>query len=204
MREFFSKNFVTRILPIIIVVVSLVPMIVYFAKGSSYDKMYLENEQKIDELTAELEGLQRSATADEASPDSMKTDLNSAASLGIKVADLQNAYRKIMNNADDKQKEDGLINNANALRECFKDGLDAQAVWCPSKKQYVWSFKTTYSIAESQIPCLFLCYADETDPSTLLMYVKATYDADVNKFVSFKKKQTSVGDDYFNEFTDES
>ena len=65
LRDFFSKNFVTRILPIIIVIAGLIPIIVYFANSSSFDTSYHDNEQKIAELEKQLEDLSDVATNDE-------------------------------------------------------------------------------------------------------------------------------------------
>lgn len=196
LRDFFSKNFVTRILPIIIVIAGLIPIIVYFANSSSFDTSYHDNEQKIAELEKQLEDLSDVATNDEVISQTMESGLNSASSLGTKVASLQNDYRKFIKDTSDEERDKGLKETADALRECFTEGLDAQAIWFATDKEYTWQFKTTYSVAASNIDCLFLCYAKTDDPLTLLMCVKAKYDANKNKFVSFEKQVTSVGNEY--------
>lgn len=196
-------NLVAVLLLVAAVVVFVVPM---FTSGD-YDKAYADNKAKIEELQAELDSLQNKATADEVTPQSVQANLNSASDIGYKTASLQNNYRKIQTslsaNADIEKRGAAMTENANALRKYFFDGLNAQSIWFNSEQTYTWVFTTTYSIADSKIPCLFLCYEKPEDAGSLLAYVRATYDSAQNKFVSFTKANTSLGDAYLNkQYTD--
>ena len=196
-------NLVAVLLLVIAVIVFVVPM---FTSGD-YDEAYADNKAKIEELKAELDSLENKSTADEVTPQSVQANLNSASDIGTKVASLQNNYRKIQTslstNADSEKRGAAITENANALRKYFSDGLDAQSIWFNSTQTYTWVFTTTFSIADSKIPCLFLCYEKPEDTGSLLAYVRATYDSAQNKFVSFTKANTSLGDAYLNkQYTD--
>ena len=196
-------NLVAVLLLVAAVVVFVVPM---FTSGD-YDEAYADNKAKIEELKAELDSLENKSTADEVTPQSVQTNLNSASDIGYKTASLQNNYRKIQTSlsakADAEKRGAAMTENANALREYFSDGLNAQSIWFNSEQTYTWIFTTTYSIADSKIPCLFLCYEKPEDAGSLLAYVRATYDSAQNKFVSFTKANTSLGDAYLNkQYTD--
>lgn len=194
MRDLFTKKLLTHVIPFVIIVCCLIPLIIYFVNSSSFEEKYAANQNTIESLKAELASLDRNATSDEAVYTSVEDQLYSASSIGTIVAQLQNKYRKF--SSDSASYVEDVTANADAIRPYFKEGMDAQAVWFSTNQEYVWKFTTTYSINQSQIPCLFLCYKEEDDPNTLLAYVKATYDGNENKFITFEKNITAKGEKY--------
>ena len=206
-KSFLSGKKFVNVIAVVLFIIALIVFAVPVFSSGEYDEKYAENQSKIEELEAEISELENKATADEVTPAVITNNLNSASDKGVAVAKLQNNYLNIMTDIDLESNAEAyakaITDNADALREYFSDGLDAQVPWFGSYQKYTWVFTTTYSTTDGNIPCLFLCYKDVKDSSTMLAYVKATYSSSLGKFTSFEKANTSVGDNYLSkEYSD--
>lgn len=178
------------LVPTFIVLVSLVLIVVSIFGAQSYADNYAKNEKMISSLESDLNNLKHDYK--EASPDEIRTQLYSAVSDGNAVADIQNTYKEAygMTLADESADKQNEIYKS--LETYFTD-KDGQNAWLKARHDYTWQFKTTYSVTDSVIPCLFLCYENPDDVTTLMAYTTATYNAESGKFYDVDVNITSYG-----------
>lgn len=178
------------LVPTFIVLVSLVLIVISIFGAQSYADKYAENEKTISSLESDLNNLKHNYK--EASPDEIRTQLYSAASDGNTVADIQNTYKEAysMTLADESADKQNEIYKS--LAEYFTD-KKGQNAWLKTSHDYTWQFKTTYSVTDSVIPCLFLCYENPDDVTTLMAYTTATYNAESGKFYDVSVSTTAYG-----------
>lgn len=190
MKKSKLSKVMSILVPTFIVLVSLVLIGVSIFSSQSYADKYAENEKTISSLESDLNNLKHNYK--EASPDEIRTQLYSAASDGNAVADIQNSYKEAygITVADDSANKQNEIYKS--LGEYFTDE-NGQNAWLKTNHDYTWQFKTTYSVTDSIIPCLFLCYENPDDVTTLMAYTTATYNAESGKFYDVSVNITAYG-----------
>ena len=188
-RSRFSKV-MSILVPTLVIMASLALIVVSVLSAQSYANDCAKNEKTISSLEATLNDLKHNYK--EASPDEIRTQLYSAASDGNAVAEIQNSYKdaySVMLPDESAAKQHEIYKS---LESYFTD-KDGQNAWLKTSHDYTWQFKTTYSVTDSVIPCLFLCYEKPDDVTTLMAYTTATYNAESGKFYDVDVNITAYG-----------
>ena len=191
-KRFSASGIICTVLSVVFIGVG-VGMIVM--GGSSVDSMqsaYQQNEKTLKDLRAQIDAL----NAEQPDEEVMEQKLHSAASAGAKVAEYQTAYADM----DVLTDEDRIKENAALIGKYMKDKSN-QVQWylaSGSDVDYEWSFETTYSFKESEVPVLWTCYSTSAVPEDrkLLAYAKGTYYATDDMFGELSYVVTDVGTTY--------
>lgn len=164
-----------------------------------------KTENRLAELDAEMVQLEMDRdnvdvqiqTAEDA-----KVVLNSAATAGGRVAQLQNTYNRSMGNLDAGSiDEDAYFEKIEAvasdLDAFFEEDSNARTPWYYGtyKESYPeWTFLTNYDFDGNIIPVIWVCHGSG---GGLLAYTTAIYDADTEIFTSVETHVTYVGARYY-------
>lgn len=160
------------------------------------DAKYKDTAEANEKIIAELrEELSKNNNQEIKEEQEIKEVLNSAAKLGVEVANYQNAYREL----NVTTQGDMIKENAEKLDICFSENSkNARTPWYSlknSKIDYTWEFMSTYSFTDDMADVIWLA-KDKTDLNhngKIYAYAIGKYDAKNNIFTDMQWRQTYLG-----------
>lgn len=164
---------------------------------SKFQSQTEANAEQIAQLQKELDDIQVTTTTAEES----KVALNSARTLGARIAELQNQYMARMkeqaeNPGDEIAYYEALNTISAELDTYFGENSTFRGGWYlgdPGESEAVWSFCTNYSFTGDSLPVLWKC----TGEGGLLAYVTGQYHVDTNTIDGLQSYVTLNGTSYY-------
>ena len=146
-----------------------------------------------EKLVAELEGqLEEASRIEVLDTGEVTTTLSSAHDAGVKMADLQNAYRSASVRATD----DTYIGNALKIDALLAESdKGARVEWLTIKGEYVWDFKSSYAYSVEKLDVVWLCHP-KNDVNAVVAFATATYNNATGLFENVEYELTGYGQQF--------
>ena len=151
----------------------------YISSDSLRSKIAVQ-EQQMAELNEELTEIEMHKV----DVNEVKVAMNTASQAGNDVAALQNYYLTTELGTDDEDMAD-FSKRTQAVKALFGSSDQGAVVPWYSGEGCIWSFETTYSFSDNEVPVLWLC-RDTSSERNVLAYATARYDADEGYFHDVK------------------
>lgn len=154
------------------------------SSNDAFAEAHRANESAIASLQEQLQSAESEEVSRDFGPEQMVANLTSAATLGNKVADLQNRYATVEVNTPEF---DEVVASLDA---CFaKADSNARSKWLSGGDAGTWKFMSGFDYEDSAIDAVWLAYNDEGD---IVGYACGVYDKGSDVFTDMNWGITST------------